>query len=95
MIQNLVQRSTRYYVVAAGKTLILLIPTIIVWNNPTPEQWGLFAVMGFMSVILQRATDRGVQAADMSIAAAVNFTRLIWAALLGWIVLMGYPCVWT
>ena len=77
------------------QTLILLIPTILVWNNPTLEQWGLFAVIGFMSVILQRTYNRGVQAADMSIAMPFNFTRLIWAALLGWIVFAELPDIWT
>lgn len=77
------------------QTLILLIPTIIVWNNPTPEQWGLFAVIGFTSVILQRTYNRGVQAADMSIAMPFNFTRLIWAAILGWLVFAELPDIWT
>ena len=77
------------------QTLILLIPTIIVWNNPTLQQWGLFAVIGLMSVILQRTYNRGVQAADMSIAMPFNFTRLIWAAILGWIVFAELPDIWT
>ena len=73
------------------QALILLIPTIIVWNNPTPEQWGLFALIGFVSVILQRTYNRGVQAADMSIAMPFNFIRLIWATMLGWIVFSELP----
>lgn len=77
------------------QTLILLIPTIIVWNNPTLEQWILFAVIGFMSVILQRTYNRGIQAADVSVAMPFNFTRLIWAALLGWIVFAEFPDIWT
>ena len=77
------------------QTLILLVPTVIVWNEPTPGQWGLFAVIGFMSVILQRTYNRGVQAADMSIAMPFNFTRLIWAGILGWIVFSELPDIWT
>ena len=77
------------------QTLILLIPTIIVWKNPTLEQWILFAVIGFMSVILQRTYNRGIQAADVSVAMPFNFTRLIWAALLGWIVFAEFPDIWT
>ena len=77
------------------QTLILLIPTIIVWNNPTLEQWILFAVIGFMSVILQRTYNRGIQAADVSVAMPFNFTRLVWAALLGWIVFAEFPDIWT
>jgi len=77
------------------QTLILLIPTIIVWKNPTLEQWILFAVIGFMSVILQRTYNRGIQAADVSVAMPFNFTRLIWAALLGWIVFAEFPDIST
>lgn len=77
------------------QTLILLIPTIIVWKNPTLEQWILFSVIGFMSVILQRTYNRGIQAADVSVAMPFNFTRLVWAALLGWIVFAEFPDIWT
>jgi drug/metabolite transporter (DMT)-like permease len=77
------------------QTLILLVPTIFVWRNPTLEQWGLFVFIGSMSVILQRTYNRGIQAADISIAMPFNFTRLIWAALLGWIVFAELPDMWT
>jgi len=77
------------------QTLILLVPTIIVWRNPTLEQWGLFVFIGSMSVILQRTYNRGIQAADISIAMPFNFTRLIWAALLGWLVFAELPDIWT
>ena len=77
------------------QTAILLIPTLVVWRTPTPDQWVLFACIGFMSVILQRTFNRGIQAADISIAMPFNFTRLIWAALLGWLVFNEFPDVWT
>jgi drug/metabolite transporter (DMT)-like permease len=67
----------------------------MVWQMPTPEQWALFALIGFMSVILQRTYNRGLQAADVSVAMPFNFTRLIWAALLGWIVFAEFPDTWT
>jgi drug/metabolite transporter (DMT)-like permease len=77
------------------QSLILLIPTIIVWTPPTLEQWGLFVFIGAVSVILQRTYNRGIQAADISIAMPFNFTRLIWASLLGWLVFAEFPDVWT
>ena len=77
------------------QTLILLIPTLVVWRMPTPEQWALFAVIGLMSVILQRTYNRGILAADISVAMPFNFTRLVWAALFGWIVFQEFPDVWT
>ena len=98
MIKTLVRRDPPDTIAAwlfVTQTLILLIPTIIVWKNPTLEQWILFAVIGFMSVILQRTYNRGIQAADVSVAMPFNFTRLIWAALLGWIVFAEFPDIWT
>lgn len=77
------------------QSLILLVPTILVWRMPSLEQWGLFGVIGFMSVILQRTYNRGLQAADISIAMPFNFTRLIWASLFGWIVFAEFPDMWT
>ncbi len=98
MIKTLVRRDPPDTIAAwlfVTQTLILLIPTIIVWKNPTLEQWILFAVIGFMSVILQRTYNRGIQAADVSVAMPFNFTRLIWAALLGWIVFAEFPDIST
>jgi drug/metabolite transporter (DMT)-like permease len=77
------------------QTLILLVPTMLVWRMPSLEQWGLFGVIGFMSVILQRTYNRGIQAADISIAMPFNFTRLVWASLFGWIVFSEFPDMWT
>ena len=77
------------------QTLILLVPTIFVWKPPSLPEWGFFSLIGLMSVILQRTYNRGIQAADISIAMPFNFTRLIWASLLGWIVFSEFPDVWT
>lgn len=77
------------------QTLILLVPTLIVWRMPSLEEWGLFVFIGAMSVILQRTYNRGIQAADISIAMPFNFTRLIWASLFGWLVFAEFPDVWT
>ena len=62
---------------------------------PSLEEWGLFVFIGATSVILQRTYNRGIQAADISIAMPFNFTRLIWASLLGWLVFAEFPDVWT
>ncbi len=77
------------------QTLILVVPTALVWTTPRWELWALFLAIGFLSAILQRTYNRGMQAADVSIAMPFNFSRLIWAALLGWIVFGDFPDVWT
>ncbi len=52
-------------------------------------------MIGLASVFLQRTYNRGMQAADVSIALPFNFTRLVWAALFGWVVFAEFPDVWT
>lgn len=77
------------------QTLILAVPTAFVWTTPRAELWGFFLAIGLLSVILQRSYNRGMQAADVSIAMPFNFSRLVWAALLGWIAFGDFPDVWT
>lgn len=98
LIKTLVRRDPPDTIAAwlfITQTGILLIPTIYVWQTPNAQEWGLFILIGFMSLILQRTYNRGIQAADISIAMPFNFTRLIWAALLGWIVFAEFPDIWT
>ena len=73
------------------QTLFLLAPAALVWTTPRPELWALLAAMGLAGAFLQRAYNRGMEAADISIAMPFNFTRLIWAALLGWAVFGDFP----
>ena len=98
LIKTLVRRDSPDTIAAwlfITQTGILLIPTIYVWQTPNAQGWGLFILIGFMSLILQRTYNRGILAADISIAMPFNFTRLIWAALLGWIVFAEFPDIWT
>jgi len=46
-------------------------------------------------VILQVTFNRGMVAADATVALPFNFTRLIWAALLGYVIFAEVPDIWT
>ena len=77
------------------QTMLSVIPGLIVWRAPTLEQVFWMAVLGYVAVMLQRTFNRGMMAADATIALPFNFTRLIWAALLGYLVFAELPDVWT
>lgn len=77
------------------QTLMLAAPTAVVWTTPRAGLWALFLAIGLLSVVLQRTYNRGMQAADVSIAMPFNFSRLVWAALLGWVVFGDFPDAWT
>ncbi len=80
------------FVIQSG---ILLIPAAFVWTNPSPAQWALFVLIGAVSLVLHRTYNRGLQATDIAIAMPFNFTRLIWAAVLGWLMFAELPDAWT
>ncbi len=77
------------------QTAIMLVPAILVWRTPTWEELAWLAVLGQVGVWLQRAFNRSMAAADATVALPFNFTRLIWAALLGWVLFAELPDVWT
>ena len=77
------------------QTALSVIPGLLVWRPLTLEQVFWLAVLGYVAVLLQRTFNRGMVAADATVALPFNFTRLIWAALLGYAVFAELPDIWT
>ncbi len=75
--------------------IIMAIPAALVWAAPTWEQIGLLAALGVIGAILQVTFNRAMASADATVALPFNFTRLLWAALLGWLVFAEFPDAWT
>ncbi len=72
-----------------------LVPAIMVWKNPSPEEWFWLVMMGFLGMITQRGFNRAMAVADATVALPFNFSRLIWAALFGYLVFAEIPDFWT
>ncbi len=77
------------------EAVIMLVPAILVWRTPTWEQMAWVALLGFLGVVLQRTFNRAMAAADATVALPFNFTRLLWATLLGWALFAELPDIWT
>ena len=75
--------------------IIMAIPAALVWSPPTWEQIGLLAALGLIGAILQITFNRAMANADATVALPFNFTRLLWAALIGWLVFAEFPDIWT
>ena len=98
MIKDLVRTETPDTVVVylfVFQTAIMLIPAALVWRTPTWQEFGWLALLGLIGVWLQRTFNRGMQAADATVALPFNFTRLIWSAAFGWILFSYLPDLWT
>ena len=98
MIKDLVRTETPAAITASLlviQALIMLVPAIMVWVFPSWEQLFWLAALGLIGVVLQVTFNRSMRAADAIVALPFNFTRLIWAALLGWIVFAEFPDIFV
>ena len=76
-------------------TPITLIPALFVWQTPTLEQLGLMAVIGICGKISHLLFVQAYKLADITLVEPAMFTRMVWAALIGFFVFAEFPEFWT
>jgi len=75
---------------------LLLFPfAVFLWAMPTPAQWGLLLVCGFLGAAGHYCMTRAFRVADISAVQSVKFLELLWAALLGYLMFGTTPAGWT
>ena len=80
---------------AIGVGLIMAIPAIIQWITPTAEQWALLAAIAFVSYFAQKANIYAFSYGEASLLASLDYVRLIYATLFGWLLFTELPSVST
>jgi drug/metabolite transporter (DMT)-like permease len=61
------------------------------WANPSPGQWALLVVCGFLGAGGHYCMTRAFRATDISAVQPVKFLELVWAAMLGVLVFGTVP----
>lgn len=85
-------------IVAWGSILMIpvtLVPAVLVWVWPTPWQWPLMVAIGALGVWGQLCFVRAYALADLTFAEPMVFSRLIWAAAIGFLWFGEIPDLWT
>jgi len=72
-----------------------LVPAILVWVTPELAEWPWLVLLGWLGAVVQRCFNRAMAAADATVALPFNFTRLLWAALFGYLFFAEFPDLWT
>jgi drug/metabolite transporter (DMT)-like permease len=72
-----------------------LIPAIFVWQTPDIWQFILLVGTGLFGTFTQRCLTRAYAAADATVVLPFDFTRLVFSALLGFLVFAEFPDIWT
>jgi len=70
-------------------------PALLSWRWPDPVDLALLAAMGVLGVITQGCYIKGMQVGDAGAMAPIDYTRLVFAAALGFVLFGETPSVWT
>ena len=72
-----------------------LIPALFVWETPDLWQFVLLASTGLFGTLVQRCLTRAYAATDATVVLPFDFTRLVFSAILGWILFEELPNIWV
>ena len=76
-------------------TPITLVPALFYWQWPTIPDLVVLIGMGAVGAIANICMVRAYALVDVSLVEPVTFTRLVWAALLGYLIFAELPDYWT
>jgi len=99
VIVKLLTRTEKPDLIVIYHTIFILplaiVPAIVVWRTPTPEQFLWLFAIGALGVTTQRCMTRAFAAADAIFVLAVSYIRLPLAALVGFVVFGEVPLIWV
>ena len=75
--------------------LAMIGPALWFWVWPTLAEWALIAALGILSIAGQWLNIQGYRQGEASVMAVLDYVRLIYATLFGWLVFAHLPDRWT
>jgi drug/metabolite transporter (DMT)-like permease len=76
-------------------TIILGLPTLFILQMPTMTEWFWLGLLGFFGSIGQYCLTQAYAAGDMTIIAPLDFTRVIIAGVIGFLIFDEIPDAWA
>jgi drug/metabolite transporter (DMT)-like permease len=76
-------------------TPMTVVPALLVWPTPSLLELALLVAVGLTGTLNQRALTRAYAAADATVVLPFEFSRLVFSALLGFLVFGEFPMLWT
>jgi len=72
-----------------------LIPAVFVWTTPTGTEWLWLIFIGGVATLAQLAVTSAYAAADATVILPFDYTRLLFAAMVGYFAFGEMPDAWT
>jgi drug/metabolite transporter (DMT)-like permease len=76
-------------------TPLSLVAAVPVWTWPEPHHYLMFALMGALGSLAHVSMAQAFKEADATAILPLDFTRLLWAAALGFLLFGEIPDLWT
>lgn len=76
-------------------TAFSFIPALLVWTWPTWTQFGWMVLIGTMATLAHLCMATALRTTKATVVAPVDYTRLLWAAGVGYLVFGEFPDIWT
>jgi len=76
---------------ALGVGIAMAVPGIYYWQMPTIPEWGLLAMLAVVSYFAQRCNIFAYKHGEASLLASLDYVRLLWATLFGFLVFGHFP----
>ena len=75
--------------------ILSIIPAALNWVTPTWEQVPFIIIMGVLFMLAMVWLTFSIREADARIVQSINFLRLPWSVVVGWILFTELPDLWT
>ncbi|MBT9244785.1 DMT family transporter [Gemmobacter fulvus] len=85
---------TTFQTSAIGTAMVSL-GVWVVWQTPTPAQWGLFVALGFIATFGHYLIVMAYDRAEASLLAPLAYIEMIMAVAVGWWFFGDFPDAWT
>ncbi|MSO93671.1 MAG: DMT family transporter [Rhodospirillales bacterium] len=72
-----------------------LLAALPFWQTPTPEQLPILLVIGIGTTVANWCYAQAFRAADLTLVLPFDFLRLIWAAVIGFLLYSEIPTLWV
>jgi drug/metabolite transporter (DMT)-like permease len=72
-----------------------LVPALFVWTWPSAEQWAWLVFMGLVGTGGQMAMTEALKVADTHVVMPIDFVKLIWVAILGYLAFSEFPDIFV
>jgi drug/metabolite transporter (DMT)-like permease len=82
-----------YY--ALWNAAFALIPAVLLWVTPTASELVLLVVVGFLGISGQAMITHGLTQGDATVLVPLDYSRIVYAALLGFLVFGELPGAWS